>query len=374
MRKTGVYIRSGSSKKFSGVDGKVKNQIKAFSSQYEMKEIIIQKKPTNAFKAILNRMPLGSFGRDYETAKKDIELLSDVEFFYIRNSAWDREWTDFLKWLRVQYPNSKVVLEIPTHPYGSELLKNKEMWPFFFKDIIWRKNAVKYVDRIVTFSEDDYIWGIPTIKSQNGIVVDDITPITETDDHNEVIRMIAVAMMQPYHGFERLIKGLYIYYKSGRKRHVKLKMVGYGPELENYQNLVKELGLADKIVFTGKLSGDELDLAYDGCDLAIGSMGGYKIGIDCFSSIKLGEYLAKGLPVITGARTLVFDKYGSDYNLNFPNDSSEIDVDKIVAFYDSLYCGKKKSLVHREIREFAKNTIDVHTTMSGVLEYLESDT
>ena len=106
--------------------------------------------------------------------------------------------------------------------------------------------------------------------------------------------------------------------------------------------------------------------------MAIGSLGGYKIGIYLFSSIKLGEYLAKGLPIVTGGRTLVFEKYGGRYNLDFPNDDSDIDMNRVVEFYDGLYSGRDKAEVRKEIHDFAQKSIDINIAMRDVISYLRN--
>ena len=374
-KKKGIYIRCGSKTGFAGVQKKINDQIGAFSRIYDMRDIVVEKADTNAVRSILWRVPGGSFGRRYTDAIEEIEEFSghkELKLIYIRQQPFDKAFVMFIKELRTIYSNAKILMEVPTYPYASELLHNSTMWPWYFKDLVYNKRIGKFLDRVVTYSKDDMIFGVPTIQTMNGINVESIR-LAETEvSNNDTIRMIAVAMMQPYHGFERLIKGLESYYKNSPSRRVELVMVGYGSELSYYKDLTEKCKLSDIIEFKGKLIGEELDAAYNGCDIAIGSMGGYKIGIEVFSSIKLGEYLAKGLPVITGARTLVFDKCGHDFNLEFPNNDSEIDVNKIVDFYDRIYVGKDKKKVRTEIRQLALENIDVSVTMKSILDYLEN--
>ena len=370
----GFYLLSGSDTEFSGVNKKIDNQIKVLSKKCKTIRVEIPKKRGNLIESVAWRLPLGSWGADYDKALSIIEECSNgasVSFFYIRTQFFDRCYISFLRTLRQNYTAAKIILEIPTYPYDFEIIKSKTMWPWYFKDHFYRGKVSKYIDRIATFTNDYEIFNVPTIRIMNGMDVDSFS-LAKCENDNDTIKMIAVAMMQPYHGFERLIKGLHTYYNNGGSRDVHISFVGYGPELAYYKKIVEECKLSERVLFAGKLSGEALDNAYDGCDIAIGSMGGYKIGIEVFSSIKLGEYLAKGLPVVTGARTLVFDKYGDDYNLDFPNDSSEIEISKIVDFYDKIYKGKDKRKVREEIRAFAMQTIDVSITMKDVLDYLEN--
>ena len=373
--KKGFYIRNGSKTQFSGVERKVRDQIKALSACCDdVDEIIVEKEETNLFRSIGWRLPGGSMGMQYEKALHEIETAlhagDEVLFFYIRSSLADRRYVHFLKQLRMKYPGAKILFEIPTYPYGKEVLKNSTMWPWFFKDRIYRGKIHRYIDRIATYSDDDVIFGVPTLKVMNGIDVNFVKPAYRAETTDGRITLIVVAMMQPYHGYERLIEGLAEYYKNGGMRDVYIDMVGYGSELEMYQQLVRDHKLESRVRFKGKLDGAELDDSYTGGDLAVGSLGGYKIGIRKFSSIKLGEYLAKGLPVITGAPTSVFEQYGSRYNLDFPNDPSPIDFSKVITFYDGIYSGRTINEVRDEIRSFAENSIDMRVAFRAVTEYI----
>lgn len=374
--KTGIYIHAGSRNHFSGVEKKIKGQIKAFSARYQMYEVVIEKEKTTILKSIMWRMPGGSWGAKYNEAFSTITKLSsetDIYFFYIRMSFFDRRYLAFLRSLRDSFPDSRIILEIPTYPYDKEYLHSSTMWPWYFKDKINRRFVAKYVDRIATVDNSSSILNIDTIKIVNGIDVSKVRPIDKDNEDPSSIRLIAVAMMQPYHGYERLISGLSTYYKNGGDRNIEFSIVGYGEESEYYKAITRHLNLDNRITFMGRLDGDELDEAYERCDIAVGSLGGYKIGINGFASIKLGEYLAKGLPVITGAKAFVFEENGDEFNLDYPNDPSEIDMDRVVDFYDGLYKGKKKSDVRKRIREYAFNTVDISKSMNNVLEYLEEN-
>lgn len=369
----GIYIYSGSKEVYSGVEKKIDTQIKAFSKEAAVKKVVIEKEHTCFIKSVLWRMPFGSWGANYDVAFSEIEnsvIKEEVVFFYIRCQALDFRYLSFLKHLRNGYPQSKILYEIPTYPYGKEYLHDITMWPWYFKDKVRRKQVHKFIDCIVTYSDDDVIYGVPTIKVMNGIDVESIRPAYRMGGTQDSIVLIAVAMMQPYHGYERLLRGLAKYYREGGTRDIRVNMVGYGSELELYRNITHKYNLSDRVLFAGKMEGEELDKIYEKSDIAIGSMGGYKIGINRFSSIKLGEYLAKGLPVVTGAKTTVFEKYGGHYNLDFPNDSSDIDIGMVVDFYDRIYSGKQINQVRDEIRTFALNSIDIKVAFKGVLDYI----
>ena len=86
----------------------------------------------------------------------------------------------------------------------------------------------------------------------------------------------------------------------------------------------------------------------------------------------ISEYLAKGLPVVSGCTEDVFQGENVDFYMNFPNDSTEVDINKIIDFYHSLYPNGKssqKGVVNR-IREFAYRRITMKATFSPVIKYI----
>lgn len=249
------------------------------------------------------------------------------------------------------------------------------MWPFYFKDVFRRRGLRTIADRIVTFTEDDVIFGIPTIKTQNGIDVDAVVPVHGNRNLSE-INMIAVAALLPGHGYERCIRGLADYYgdKNDDKKIIKIHIVGEGEELDYYKKLVDKYNLDQYVIFYGKKTGEELDKIYDNKDIALGSFGSYKVGLFHRSStLKVREYLAKGLPLVSENIEDVFDiapEY--PYFMQVPNDSSTVNMDDIVQFYERIY-GEQVECeeIHSEIRRFAKRNVDMSVVMEPIVRYLQ---
>ena len=81
-----------------------------------------------------------------------------------------------------------------------------------------RKNLVKYIDRIVTYSNDDYVFNIKTIKTKNGIIFEDYETVKESPEKNKnAINLIAVAGFSFWHGYDRLLRGIGDYYNDEEK-------------------------------------------------------------------------------------------------------------------------------------------------------------
>lgn len=375
--KRGIYIYSGADDPLCGVEKKIGDQIKAFSKYYKMHTVVVRKETTNPIKSVLRRLPAGSWGADYDRALKEIKSIADKcnqpLFFYIRKLPLDRKYARFLRELKETQPDSSTLLEIPTYPYDKELLQNRTMWPWFFKDHAYRIGLCRYVDRIVTFSEDKAIFGIPTIRIQNGIVVDDIELGVEfqtENNHYNCLNLITVAQFQPGHGYDRVIRSLYKYYEKGGKRNIILNMVGYGTELEKYRHLTKRLGMEEHVVFHGKKSGTELASFLNRADIGLDAFAAYRQGITISSSLKVREYLAYGLPVVSGCREDVFEDADGEFFLEFSDDDSDIDVERITEFYDDLHKKYPYGTLKKHIREFAKENVDMDVTLQPVFEYI----
>lgn len=369
VMKRGYYICYATGTDFSGVEKKIENQTKIFQNYFEFEKIIIAKKKTNFLKSIMWRMPFGSFGRKYEKAFEEIHC---PDFIYIRHVAADRNYLNFIKEIRERYPNVELILEVPTYPYGRELLGDFSMFPFYYKDIWYRRRLRKYVDKVVTFSDAKHIFGISTIQTINGIIVDSITPIEPCKKEGKDINLLAVAMFQKYHGYERIIKGLAAYYNEvkDQPRNIILHMVGNGPEKDYYEKLVKKLKMEEHVKFWGSKKGKELDSIYNLVDIAVSSLGLYKLKINLLSALKTREYLAKGLPMITGCKVDVLH-HDFPYYLEYKNDDSIIDIKRVIDFYDEVYCqGRDRNAVIAEIRQFAKEKVDMQIAMKPIVEYL----
>ena len=59
------------------------------------------------------------------------------------------------------------------------------------------------------------------------------------------------------------------------------------------------------------------------------------------------------------------------YLLKFPEDETDIDVEKIVSFYDSVYSGDKTD-IRNTIKEVFRPYYDVRETLKEVVEYMEA--
>lgn len=295
---------------------------------------------------------------------------SDFDFVYLRYTWSDRGLISFLS--KISKSTKKVILELPTYPYEGEWGKLKQI-PILIKDRIYRKKLYKYVNCIVTFSKKNRIFNIQTISTVNGIKVDSVIKKEVVTDLNEIC-IISIASLAKWHGYDRFLNGMVEYYRNGGNRKIVYHCVGDGIVLEEYKRIVKENNLQKYVVFYGRQTGELLDEIYNRCTLAIASLGLHRIGGTLGSFLKTREYLAKGLPMITGCDIDILDKEKFPYFIQFPADESPIDIEKVIEFHDRIYLesGKTQEEIVDEIRDFAYRTCDMSVAMKPIIDYIKS--
>lgn len=352
-----------------GINRKICAQIKNFNENgLECKEYVLETGIKKGYK-ILYRLP---FANMTPVWKYD-GIFSEMDYLYFRRPAqmsWAMRKT--LKQIKMHNPYTKIILELPTYPYDKEITERIVNYPLYLKDIYNRKRLKGLVDRIATLTDDKKIWGIDTLKITNGIDLAKYQRKNYTEETND-IHMIAVAVFASWHGYERIIQGLEEYYSQNPERKVYLHLVGDGSEMGRYKEMVAKSNLENFVIFYGFLKGEQLSNVYDKCDLAISALGVYKKDIEVSCELKSREYAIKGLPIIAGSKIDIFmDEPNYKYYCEFSNDNTSIDVNRIVAFYDSIYKEESKEDVINHIRTFAEKKISIGSAMREVVEYIKN--
>jgi glycosyltransferase involved in cell wall biosynthesis len=304
------------------------------------------------------------FGKRYSTLvkrliyyKKLLKFIDEknVKLIYVRYPFSEPFFIRFLKECKKR--SVKVLLEIPTYPYDEEFSAFK-----LFIDRVFRKYLHKYVDRVVAVSNHEEIFGIPTIRISNGIDIEEVKA-TSTSKKVHAINLIGVANVSFWHGYDRVITGLYEYYKTNPDRKVYFHIVGGGAELESLKKLTETLGLSEFVIFHGPKHGEELDSLFDEAHIAIGSLGSHRKGLCAAAPIKTREYCARGIPFVISYDDVDFpDDF--PYMLKVPADESPVDIEQILQFYDRI---KEKEFV-KEMREYAEKNLSWEVKLKPVID------
>lgn len=376
MKKRGLFIafefnynadllKKGS---YDGIEKKIYHQINTFKNYgYDMDFCNPYRNRKHSIERIFRRLPFHCFERwDF-----NFDKVKKYDFIYIRK-IWfmDGDLIFFLKKVKKIKPDIRIILEIPTYPYDQEG-KQIDMIPLKIKDKFWRTRLSLYVDRVVTYSKDDIIFNIETIKTSNAIDYESAKR-TGNDLCNDKINMIACGNLYYWHGFDRAIEGLRLYYNKGCKKEINLYIVGYGNENEKYEKMIKEYNLSKHVFLVGAAYGNELDSIYSKCVVGLDSMGRHRSGVFYNSSLKGKEYCAKGLIIISGVETELDGKSDYKFYYRVPATDEAIDFEDFLSYYNKLICDSSIEKIQKEIMSFAENNFDFSVVMDPIRKYIEN--
>ena len=157
----------------------------------------------------------------------------------------------------------RAVTEIPTYPYDQEFKHFDRKTRMGLKiDQLFRRSLYQQMDALVTFSDEERIFGQRTIRISNGVDFDSIPlhqPLTISHQPSE-LHLIGVAEVHPWHGFDRVMAGIGEYYSqpptsNGQRPDVFFHVVGgVHPHrmAADFTPVIEKYGIQDKIVFHGQ--------------------------------------------------------------------------------------------------------------------------
>ena len=268
-------------------------------------------------------------------------IQSKISFVYIRSDHNANPFTIHLVRSMKEF-ECKVVMEIPTYPYDQEYVTWR-MKIDLFVDRCFRKILASKLDRIVTFTDQDRIFGQETIRISNGIDFDSIPlrkPKASTDDS---VHLLGVAEIHYWHGFDRVIAGMAEYYRTNPSRKVYFHLVGKVSgkrEEDEILPSIEENGLKPYALLHGPLWGEDLDRMFDQADFAIGSLGRHRSGISSIRTLKNREYAARGIGFVYSETDADFDTM--PYVLKIAADESPVSILRLVEFADRLRMSPKE--------------------------------
>lgn len=277
----------------------------------------------------------------FEYLSQSNERFDDMYFRYL---FFDKETKRLYEESKKHSDN--LILEM--HSYPNYNKGQYFLYPVFVIDRFYRNACIKFIDKIVTISSHDYIFGKKTIKIDNGVDLDNIR-IQKKKTHNGV-RIISVSYEWLAHGYNRLIKGLYEYYKKETNpENVEVWFVG--TMMKSTSKLINELHMSDKIKFLGIKKGKELEDIYDQVDIGAGCLGLHRCNSKDSGGLKTKEYIAKGLPFFYSGEPL-FDKSKFSFGLQIEANENPVDIKSLLTFYHLL---EKKEDIPIKMREWAKD-------------------
>lgn len=379
-----IYISYNEKNKFIGVNKKMKSQCYEFSKYYHTKliypegnNICIEDVNTMESKSITDALSLKKFKQGnikklfnlirilkFNSRIKKIILAEKPDIIYIRKYS-------ILNGIRILKKFKKrndvyIIYEIPTYPYEDEMKKEAKHYVYVLNKI-FDKSMEKISDLIpVVLGRDVEFNSKKYLPISNGINIADINVKNKSILKDGKLNLIGIANVSSWHGYDRVIKGLKNYYDSNPNLEVYFHIVGDGDEITNLKNLVSQYGLQDKVIFHGMKIGQELESIINISDIGIGSLGMHRAGLICGCTLKVREYCARGIPFVIGYIDKGF-KDNFKYILKIKPDESDININRIIQFYDEI---KDKNYIN-EMRSYAEENLTWEATMKSIINSIK---
>lgn len=363
-----IYYSQIDAGKPTGVQKKILYQIKILSQNGNQCDVFyIDSERASKYRFFLGKIPL--IGSKYNKWKV-LPPLDKIDYLYVRRpSVFDDSFIRFFKRIKRKRPDIKIIVELPTFPYDAEYAPTLAGKFYLGVDKKYRNRLYNVVDRfaVVAYSGDDSIWGVPVLPIYNGIDLSEVS-VKQRQIHDD-INLLCIAYFSPWHGYEKFIEALKRYYEIERKKIVRMHMVGIGPELSKYKEIVRKNNLEQYVIFYGEVNGN-LDDIYKIADIGLCSMRSQEIGLKLSSQLKSREYLARGLPIVTAGDIDILQKSNFEYEYVVKS-GQDIDIVEIIEFFKNI-CESGNDKCTSEIRHFAEKCCGWEYAMKNVLTYLES--
>lgn len=249
------------------------------------------------------------------------------DFAYIRYQRSGPGFLRMLRRMRRANPAMVIMVEMPSFPYHTEEISLRER-VLGKIDRLFRERMASYVDYIVTFSRRKTILGISTIQTDNGTDVEavDVLPAS----NGRPVRLLGLANLSFWHGYDRVIEGLALHSSAD----VVFDIVGNGNESPRLKADVQRLGLEERVVFHGTLTGDSLDKVMETAHIGISSLGMHRLDVET-SNLKSREFCARGLPFVISYPDADF-KQNLPFVFHAPADDSPVDIAALLEFRSRL--------------------------------------
>lgn len=289
--------------------------------------------------------------------------LRGYAFAYIRHQGTSPLALWALWRLRRNNPGIRIVLEIPTYPYDGENRGLRQRLLLLI-DRASRGALHRFVDRVVTFSRQTVIFGIPAISTDNGVDLESIAPLTPPPV--ATLELLGLANLSFWHGYDRVIAGLARYLRGAPARPVRFHVIGEGSELPHLREQALAAGLQAEVVFHGAQRGAALEALLKQAHVGISTLAMHRIRTDT-SNIKSREFCARGLPFVIGYADRDF---GNDLPFVFHAPASEepLDMAAVVDWFDGLR--EQVPEYPRTMRAYAEARLGWDTKLRPVLDYL----
>ena len=289
---------------------------------------------------------------------KEIIREKKIGVVYVRHMLPSMKLILLLRWMKKK--NVFIFYEIPTYPYYAEqfrtaIRKHRAIAKLTLDTIFW-PFIYRYISKLVVIKSNSKAKTYEKmIEITNGADVDSIIPKQNSVSSKSKISMVAVGTIYPYHGYDRMLRGLKEYNSKEGRIPIEFHIVGQSKTIDDLKKQSDEF-LLDNVFFHGVKSTSELNEMYSGFDIGVGSVALFRRNADIDTTIKVIEYYCRGVVVLTSGISPM-DKYDKDYTIHVRNDDSPIDITEIVDEYNKISQDKLLKISEIGMEKFSWNSI-----------------
>lgn len=260
---------------------------------------------------------------------------------------------------------AKEIEELRTSPAG-RLLAPLVAWN--------RQRVLSHVDAVIGVTSEitGYECGlvsrnIPHFTLTNSIRVDDYPLKTWKQIQDNSLRLLYVGSHTAgWQGLDRVLRGMAQYHGD---TNIELHVAGYVDR--ETSNLIHALGITDDVIVHGFRTGADLDRLFDLCDIAVGTLGMHRKNLRYGSTLKVREYMARGIPFIISHEDEDLGQTGSfPFVFNAPADDSPIDLHQVIRFMRGL--SGKSADMSQFMRKYAQDFMDNQVKGTRLLEFIKT--
>lgn len=306
----------------------------------------------------------------YRSIREALKIKQDFTYCYVRRFIFEPAAADMLRLMHRS--GIKTIVEIPTYPHHKEMLLQNTLKSRMLvaMDDLYAKKSAPSIDLFCPMGEEvKTLYGRPSLNIENGIDVSDIrlrVPVYQEKEYH----IAALAVMTPWHGYDRLIRGLADYYAvPDREDKIYLHLIGTGNVLEEWRQLAEKLGISEYVLFEGKMDNEQMNEAFDRYDMGAASLARYRSGLSVVYELKTREYMARGIPFLYATEDRAIEQFGK-YALKVPNDDSPISMEGLLDFMKEM---RGCPVAGQEMREYAARELTFEKQFRKIFDFLDAE-
>lgn len=286
----------------------------------------------------------------------------DSKYIFLRDiHSWQMIFS-YPFWIICRIQGKYLINDIPT-PGQAQLLEmsnnedRSKLILFISKLLLLIKGPVPYwfFNRLIQYGNENSYFSFgnkhKTIMLGNGIEKDRV-PLRGKEylKHKGELHLLGVANLQVSHGYDRVVKAVAEWNKnSGNKVYFHIVSGNAAPPVYNFiKRLVTENHIDQFVIFEPQMDMLGLCEMYSKCDLAIGGVTGYRVGLTHSSALKLREYCLAGIPFMFSC----IDDDFPDYLPFCFHVTDEDTCDDIIRVFEEFPV-KRNLFSDEEIRQYA---------------------